>query len=198
MSSVAEQRIADWIAAGDDETLLDLSSLGLECLPASFPYDKVYKLDCSNNRIKGILSLPVCVRLYCYSNLITYINAPYIMTIDCSDNLLCHIYFEYAEYIKCMNNFIESINAPNAIDVDCSNNLLPALSLPNVKTLDCDGNYISKFNLPKISRAKRVKFTQLAQILLFEPGLNTKSVNTNLRRSSRVPSHVGSLGRGIC
>ena len=145
----ANKRVQDWIDAGNVETLLYLSHLGLRELP-KLP-NNLKGLICEFNHLTVIRDLPSSlIWLYCGSNNITIIDiiSNCLELINCDNNpiTVLPVIPETLMHLSCINTQIITIPAiPVALThIYCHNNIL-LTELPiipdTVLVLNCMNNF---------------------------------------------------------
>jgi hypothetical protein len=116
-------RINIWIAQNDDNTLLDLSNLGLTELP---PIPRNCKsLYCDDNKLTSLPDLPSCTELSCIRNKLTSLpDLPVCKTLWCYNNCLTHLPQLYkCELLSCNNNSLTFLpQLPKCRQIYCDHN----------------------------------------------------------------------------
>ena len=133
--------------------ILDISNKNIEGILDLDQFQKLEKLDCSNNKITKIINIPITLKyLNCSSNLITslYLYKNLINDIKSFQNLKKN-QSPKLEELDCSNNKITEIeNIPVTLKyLNCSSNLITSLYLPdNLTGINCKKNPLKKLDYP--------------------------------------------------
>jgi len=130
-------------------TTIDVSNMDVTSINGVQYFNALETLDCSNNKLGGLPSLPATLKtLNCSFNEITGLpNFPNLEYLDCSNNQLPAMppFPNTLTYLDCSHNQLPGLpDFPDLTYLDCSFNLLPGLpTFPDpLKYLNCSNNIL--------------------------------------------------------
>ncbi len=192
---IAMEKILECIETGS--CFLDISCLDLEELP-QIPMTVTY-LDCSENRIKSIPSLPYLEHLNIKGNNLDKI--PYfrsLKTLFCQDNEIKRIGpMPLLIVLYCGNNRLAKIPVlPNLESLHCQTNDITNIPImKKLTTLNCSQNEIS--DIPKeiiLLKYLNIKFTFVSELPHF-PDLISLSASKNYPQYKKCINHTSNLNK---
>ncbi len=144
MNTELQSRVSVWLK--NTSQTLDISNLNLKKWPKALKGkdNLIIELDCSNNKLKSIPTLPNLTELICsYNKLKSIPSLPNLTELICSYNQLELIpSFPKLTKLDCSQNQLKSIpSLPSLTILDCTFNQLKSISsLPNLNLLYCSFN----------------------------------------------------------
>ncbi len=156
MNTELQSRINVWL--NDTSKLLDIRYLNLKKWPDALKSKEnlIIELDCSNNKLKSIPTLPNLTVLHCSFNKLESVPSLINLTkLICYNNRLKSIpSLPNLTYLGCSYNQLKSIpSLPNLNQLFCSFNKLESITrLPNLTCLYCSKNKLFSNNLEDWNR----------------------------------------------
>ena len=183
-----------------------LSDLKLIIMPFEIIFlTNLVELDCSNNRLFGLKSLPYSLKvLICIGNKLNYlVIPPNLEYLDCSENNISEFKFlpKSLTFLNCEVNRLKKLpTLPNLNILNCGDNSITHLpnlvnSCPNLEYLNCNNNLIKRLpKLPDNLLALNCKYNNLSKLPKLPPILiDLNCDNNHIKELPTIPTSLLSL-----